>query len=46
VATYPLGCVIEEVDNGSAVAITEVTDGMGGSNAGLKAGKSRWVGGW
>lgn len=37
VVTYPLGCVIEEAQNGEAIAFTEVNDG-GGKAAGIEVG--------
>jgi hypothetical protein len=38
VTTYPLGCVIEEVEGGSALEFTEVNEGLGGALAGIQKG--------
>ena len=38
VVSFPLGCVVEEVDGGDALAFTEVTAGMGGDLAGIRPG--------
>ncbi len=38
IASFPLGCVVEETKDGSEIVIAEVTEGLGGSNAGLLKG--------
>lgn len=38
IASFPLGCIVEETNDGSEIVISEVTEGLGGSNAGLLKG--------
>ena len=38
VVSFPLGCVVEEVDGGDALAFSEVAEGLGGAAAGIRPG--------